>query len=159
MHWKKARFDPIVRRVLLEWHRTPYCPGSAVKQVGVDCVRFVAAFLNEMDGVVREPLKNLPRDIAFHRPATARSALRQFLRIYQPHHLVFHDSEDVEAGDVGVVQPGAASGPGHAIVISADAGYVYHATSGGVVRQPWTEVGRIIAVYRSEVKSRWSLPK
>ena len=135
--------------VLKSWEGTPYMAGQAVKEVGVDCVRFVASVVAELQGRDLGRL-NLPMDAAFHHPAKARRALQILLETF-PHEEV--SWLEREPGDVLILSP-PGGGPGHAMIVGSAAD-LWHATQGGVRRSGLSifMVSRwgIWGVYRPEV--------
>lgn len=142
-------------RVLDSWLGTPYMAGNAAKGAGVDCIRFVCSALDEMYGFQREKFERLPLDIALHRPATARAALRRILTIYEPHERV--DDGSLEPGDIVVVSPSDSAGPSHAKIAGTSRNVLYHATADGIVKCGIVErTGSPFAVYRLRDRERWA---
>lgn len=156
MIWRSTHCDARMLSVIRSWIGTPYCPGSAVRGVGVDCVRFVASFIAEMEGSLREPMDRLPPDLSFHSPEKARAALRRFLRIYEPYEKVPF-GETLEGGDILVTQPSNAGGPGHAVVVTPRPTFVVHALSTGVQVTSIYMINRIVGIYRPGNKNRWTV--
>lgn len=102
--------------------------GQQAKGRGVDCVRFVAAVLDEMQGT-RTELEKLPRDAAFHAREKCFTAFRLFIRQFDGYEIP--EGEPVQPGDVLVVGP-VTGGPGHAIIVGKD-GQLWH-SAGSVTR-------------------------
>jgi len=131
--------------------------GQCAKGGGVDCVRFVAAVIDELHGEVRIPAIKLPQDVAFHAPATARAALRLFRKAYEPLRVV-RDGV-VEPGDIAIVTLGKVAGPGHAVLIGAEPNTAWHATGDEVQRAGIGVLTRppahLYGIYRIEDKDRW----
>jgi len=111
--------------ILDSWLDTPYMMGAQVKGVGVDCVRFVCAVLDELYGYKRAPVPELPQDIALHKRDTAVAAMRFILRLYEPNESV--DNGALEPGDVLAVAP-PGGGPGHAMIVGARENEIWHST-------------------------------
>jgi len=103
-------------RVLYEWQDTPHMAGQQCKGKGVDCVRFVAGVLDEMQGT-STPTEHLPQDASFHVREKCILAFRRFLTTFQGIELP--EGSPVQPGDVIVTGP-ASGGPGHAIIVGTD---------------------------------------
>lgn len=146
---------PRLRAILDSWARTPYMEGCQGKGQGVDCVRFVAAVLDELYGFRRVPTDRLPQDIALHRPRTARAAMRKILRVYEPNEEV--RGVTLQPGDVVVVgEP--SGGPGHAMIVGARKNTLWHATPAGVHRTGWGQYDGVAVVhhaFRLSDRHRW----
>jgi cell wall-associated NlpC family hydrolase len=154
--FRYSEYNTVVDRVLHHWVGTPYCAGSAVRQQGVSCVLLVASVLAELEGRSRRPLDKYPSDVAFHNRRFAVAALRRFLSIY-PDHTIVEDGI-VEAGDIMVMQPKGAKGPGHAVLVAGRPMVFVHATNRGVVEQDiWqiSHTGKIVRVYRMNNRNEW----
>lgn len=141
--------------ILDSWYETPYMMGAQVKGVGVDCVRFVCAVLDELYGFKRSPVPELPQDIAMHRRDTAIAAMKFILRLYEPNVPV--EDGILEPGDVLAVAP-PGGGPGHAMIVGARENEVWHSTGRRVQRtgialplNGWTVHG----AYRATDRERW----
>lgn len=100
-----------IQKILSEWEGTPYAAGWQAKGAGVDCVRFVAGVLDELQGHHTE-LERLPQDASFHNKELCIRGMRGFLSRY-PHTKV--ESTMLQPGDVIVAGP-RGGGPGHAIL-------------------------------------------
>lgn len=154
MKWKTAPHDDRFAAMLESWRGTPYCPGSGVKRVGSDCIRFIASGINEMNKSVAEPLEQLPQDIAFHRPETAVAALRRMMDLYGPYDRITL-ADPLESGDVIVTKTGRMSGPGHALFVGPRQGKVWHAIASGVGEVEFTAVREVVAIFRVHSKKGW----
>ena len=108
--------------VLESWRGTPYMSGQRCKGVGVDCVRFVIAVFDEMNGT-DTPVKTVPGDVAQHAPEVARAALELLLRSFDCSRV---REPYLEPGDVIVTGPNA-GGPGHAMIVGAERRMCWHA--------------------------------
>lgn len=132
-----GEFDPLspenrrISAALRNWDGTPYhlFGQAAGRGGGVDCIRFLTAVADRVEGV---PYRKLPRtmaDAAMHAPALARGVMRQLIRMY-----------DLKVVTDGVLQPGdflvaapIGGGPGHGIFVGL--GHLWHSTeANGVVR-------------------------
>jgi len=143
-----------LRFSLLCWEGTPYREGDQVQGVGVDCVRFVCAVLDEMYGFRRELPRNLPADRALHDPEGAKAAMRQLLRLYPSTEIA--PDQAVEPGDILVMAP-SGGGPGHAMIAGPDPNELWHVEpSAGVC---YTGHGlmdmTLHAIYRPHGKESW----
>ena len=143
-------------RILASWEGTRYLEGCQGKAQGVDCVRFVAAVLDELYGFARVPTDRLPQDIALHRPGSARAAMRKILRIYSPNERV--SGITTQPGDVFVIgEPDG--GPGHAMIVGPRKNTLWHATPIGVHYTGWGQyAGQAVVheVYRLSDRERWA---
>jgi hypothetical protein len=88
--------------ILLRWEGTPYRPGQQKEKAGVDCVRFVAAVLDELRGT-STPIETLPPDAAMHTREGAIASMLNIKRAFMPCELVGDNS--LEPGDVLVTGP------------------------------------------------------
>ena len=118
----QRRWEPVsiglqehLAEVLQSWEGTRYLAGGQGKQLGVDCVRFVCAVMDEILGRVT-PIKALPQDVAFHQADKGRSAVREILRLYEPFEAVA-PHKPLNPLDILVVGGGPEAGPGHAIIV------------------------------------------
>jgi hypothetical protein len=110
----------------VSWEETPYCPGQQTKSVGVDCIRFGCAVLDEL---YRRPLTDLPiraPDASMHDPDGAFSVMRQIMRRF-PDHVAVEDGS-AQPGDVLVVGP-RSGGPGHMMIVGHQPGTVWQAAA------------------------------
>lgn len=149
-----ARVEARVDAELESWVGTPFVAGQRLKGVGVDCVRFVAAVLDEMFRETRIPLDRLPQDLSMHNPAGARAALRLFKKAYAP--TVDIADNVVEVGDVIIV---GVRGPAHAIFCGSKQSYLYEAGSRRVIRTGLSTLRhpvRVFATIRPVEKHRWA---
>lgn len=146
----EKRMDAILAR----WRGTPYAAGQAMAGCGVFCTAFVCRVLDELYGKEPTPLPDIPLDVSFHNPDTARSGLRWFLRSYPNHARIVNG--EVEPGDVLVTGP-VSGGPGHAILVGPSPSSLWEARSGGVGRTGLMIPAeyRLHAVYRLTDRELW----
>lgn len=118
-----ARALERLRVELLAWEDTPYRRGQQCKGAGVDCVRFVAAVLDELAGT-RTAIEALPDDQSFHDRDGAVRAMLRFSHLFgmRPVSVL-----EAQPGDVLITAP-PGGGPGHALIVGAhptlwEAGY------------------------------------
>lgn len=136
LSWKPLDFegaDLVTARLealYQKWEGTPYMPGQRMPQIGVDCVRFVCAVMDEMYGIYTE----IPREIqdrSLHDPKGAEDIVA-LIRSYYPDHidLVIGD-RCVEPGDIPITG-NAQGGPGHAILVGTARNTMWQATTRAV---------------------------
>jgi len=131
--WKPLDFegsDVVTRRieeVCYSWEHTPYMPGQQMRgsKGGVDCVRFVCAVLDELNGVTHD----IPREVqdrSLHDPEGAKKVVKM-VRCFYPDHATLPEGErQVEPGDV-IITGHAEGGPGHAILVGASENTLWQA--------------------------------
>lgn len=142
-----------IEAVLARWDGTPYMKGQQCRGAGVDCLRYVTAVLDELNGFARCPIPNIPQDAAMHDPTLAARTMRAIINAYGPATVV--RDRVVEPGDVVVVGP-PGGGPGHAMIVGSPY-RIWHATNRSVQRTGMTIVGmKVFRVYRPIGKERWS---
>lgn len=146
-------FGKKLATVLAAWQGTPYHEGQQAPGLGVDCVRFVCAVLDEMLLRERTPISTLPPDAAMHNRAGALGVMKKIASLY-PHVTV--EDESLEPGDVVVVGP-RNGGPGHAMIVGTQKNVLWHAVRPRVSR---TGVGEahahdleLFRVYRPKVRT------
>ena len=151
-----AAFRDRLQVVLLSWDRTPYAARKQVKGMGVDCVRFVCAVLDEVRGISGRKIETLPNDAAMHTPSGAMSVMRAIRRLYMPNESVLDGS--LEPADVIVSGP-IAGGPGHAMIVGAEPNVLWHSTADRVQRTGLgylrSRASKIFRVYRGLDKDLW----
>jgi cell wall-associated NlpC family hydrolase len=108
-------------QTLWKWEGTAYHLGMQECQVGVDCVRFVCAIADEMQGTTTEVPKMMG-DHSMHDPEGARAVFKFLMREFDARRV---ETTTLEPGDVVVCGP-EGGGPGHAMI--AGSGMLYHAT-------------------------------
>lgn len=136
LSWKPLDFegaDTVIERLracFQTWDRTPYMAGQRAAGIGVDCVRFVCAVLDEMYGVFHEIPREM-QDRSLHDPEGAQRVVDTIRAYYDDHiDLPKHD-RCVEPGDI-VITGNAQGGPGHAILVGVDRNTLWQATSRGI---------------------------
>jgi cell wall-associated NlpC family hydrolase len=125
----EARLDTALRA----WEGTPYMAGQQKESAGVDCVRFVAAVMDDLLRRPRTPIATLPADAALHDRDGAIAAMKRLRLAFMPNRFL-EDGELLEPGDIVVTGP-SAGGPGHAMIVGARRSTLWHATRLGV---QWT---------------------
>ncbi len=147
-------------RVLSAWQGTPYESGQRFIQRGADCIGAVFGVIDDLDGRARAEFPGMPHDCAMHSGETARAAVREILRRYDPIVNVAQRSDGiccVEPGDLILTgHPGG--GPGHVEMVGVRHGHLWHALPGiGFHQGGWSlfDTQTMLAVYRIEDKERW----
>ena len=135
--WPKveASYTPRLRKVLNEWNNTPYGLGQQVKGVGVDCIRFVTGVLDDMfkRPYIKFPLISQDCCLTDHKQS---KAIYDLLLQHYPSAEVKPNpdgSYDVEPGDLVCCGPLRGT-LGHGMVVGADPGTMFHATTFSVVK-------------------------
>lgn len=147
MVWRQRVGTERLEAILAGWAGTPYMAGQAQRGVGVDCVRFVCAVLDELQGVVRE-VATLPSDAAMHTRRGAIGVMRTIRKRFAPNDPVRDGS--LEPGDVIVVGP-SDGGPGHAMIVGTRKNELWHSTGRNVHRSGLAFAqgyNRVFRVYR-----------
>lgn len=109
-------------QVLESWEGTPYMSGQRCRGVGVDCVRFVVAVLDELTGRHTD-IRTIPPDTCLHAPAKAREAAERLSLAFEADRV----TDALEAGDVIVTGP-VGGGPGHVMIVGHRKSEVWHAS-------------------------------
>lgn len=122
-----------LENLLQSWKGTPFHPNMCEKQVGVDCVNFVAAIYSSISNIPFDVLKH-NTDISFHNTKKAVEGFHSFLKRY-PSSPVPVDVKSEES--VITVRPGDAiicgpsnGGPGHCIIAGKTS--LWHCSPDGV---------------------------
>lgn len=117
IHWRAMESQQAQIRlgyVLESWRGTPYMPGQCCKGVGVDCVRFVVAVLDELAGV-KTDIKTIAPDAAVHSADVAQEAFERLIDRFDCSEIT---DGFVEPGDVLATGP-LEGGPGHAVIVGS----------------------------------------
>lgn len=143
-----------MQETLNEWEDTPHMDGQQSKGKGVDCVRFVAAILDELGGT-KTPIKHLPRDAAFHKRELAISGMKLFIKQFNGRKLSI--DEPLQPGDVLVTGP-VSGGPGHAIILGPN-GFLWHSAHEKVVKTGFDALENTAYKYKATMRvkdrERW----
>lgn len=115
--------------VLASWEGTPYMPGQSCKGVGVDCVRFVVAVLDELSGKQTD-VRTIAPDAATHAPDVAMAALARLIARFDCEEVT---NNVLEPGDVIATGP-ENRGPGHAVLVGCERRICWDATAPRVRR-------------------------
>lgn len=158
--WKESPWDVRAERILSSWRNTPYAPGQQARRIGVDCVQYVGAFLDEaFRSTVRTPIPRLKGDTSLHDPEKARAVIR-LLRKAHNGSVAVEKGAALESGDVVVTrveqQEGAPANEGHAMILGMAPWSAWHAIPGGVNRTALSKTRGIVAVYRPLGKDLWN---
>lgn len=123
MTWKPLDFpgsDLVTQRladVCQSWNGTPYMSGQQMKQIGTDCVRFVCAVMDELNGIYHDIPRQI-QDRSLHDPEGAHDVMTMIQSFYPAHTVLEKADRCIEPGDVIVTGHGC-GGPGHAIIVGA----------------------------------------
>jgi len=145
-----------VNNVLTSWLNTPYAVGQQTKGSGVDCVRFVCAVLDELQGRDFREIPKLPPDASLHDRASSFRVMRMILEKYQPLENITNGT--LEPGDALVLGP-PNGGPGHAMFAGVVPNTLYHATPAGVHQCGLTFSAaycKLFRIFRCQQKDQWS---
>lgn len=145
-----------IGEALRAWEGTPYMSGQQTIGVGADCIRYLAAFVDQMYGYKRCPTSRLPQDYSMHTREGAFSVMRQILRIYPEMQKV--EGNTLEPGDVIVVGP-KDGGPGHCLIVGDNRNTLWHAVQPRVCRTGWAlmkDHQKIFRVYRFKDRMKWT---
>jgi hypothetical protein len=142
--------------ILLRWEGTPYRPGQQKRGGGVDCVRFVAAVLDELRGTKTE-IKTLPNDAAMHTREGAVESMLTIKRAFMPCELVANNT--LEPGDVLITGP-VGGGPGHALIVGDQCNVLWESSGDGVRRVGKSTLKRqgteLFYAYRLGDREKWA---
>lgn len=143
--------------VLEQWQGTPYRAGQQVRGMGVDCVRFVAAVLDELRGTTT-PIETLPNDASMHTREGAIASMLNIKRAFMPCELVGDNS--LEPGDVLVTGP-RDGGPGHALIVGDQMNVLWESSNTGVRRVGKSALARngyeLFYAYRLANRDTWRI--
>jgi hypothetical protein len=131
--------------ILHSWEDTPYLAGQQEKRVGVDCVRFVTAVLDELLHIHRTAIPRLPQDTAMHSRRGAISTMRLIRKLYPPAQIVRNHC--IEPGDILVVGY-ESGGPGHALIVGAQKNTIWQAGSVSVHQGGIGLISRVQRLFR-----------
>lgn len=152
-----ADYRPRLDAINARWRGTPYRAGQQVAGVGVDCMRYVCAVLDELHRRPASPVDAIPPDAAMHDREGAIAAMHAMVSRFRPCEFV-HD-EWLEPGDVVLVGPKLGA-PGHALLVGTEPHVYWHASSeaGSVCRvgSSYLERHPIGYVLRSSARKGWA---
>lgn len=140
------------------WLGTPYLHGRCARGIGVDCIHFGAAVLDELYGVHHSKnLQSLPPDACVHNKKGVQAALRAMLKAYPSIRRA--DDGVFEPGDLLVLGPvvrGERAEAAH-LMVAGKRGRLWHATPPQVCFTGYvlSDNEELLAVYRSSDKEVW----
>jgi hypothetical protein len=149
--------------ILESWRDTPYFPGQATKKVGVDCARFVACVLDELNGTQTD-MTTLPPDTAVHAPKAAAKALKFLIEKFDCEEVM---GDVLEPGDILATGP-IDGGPGHAVIVGPQRRVCWDSSnsSGGRGRVRQISIGlqalvgqKVFGVYRQRNRTWAAAPR
>lgn len=146
-----------LNKCVLSWKGTPHMDGQCMKGRGVDCVHFVAAVLDELEGTTTLVPKKAKLTGVFSREESMK-VCRAIARAHDHTTLHHPKATDIMPGDVLVVaaEPNGSS-PGHVMIAGVEDGSAWHVTSGSGVSMTgiggyWKDV---LMVWRPTNKEQW----
>lgn len=154
MDWKVA-----LEEEMQSWKGTKYSLGQRLKGVGVDCVQFVIAVLDEMYGY--EPIAfRAPSDSAVH---DRRFVMASYAFIAHRYPQSVLRGAEPDTGDVVILRHRNAAGagrrnPGHVGIVGMDRRVLWHADSpvGVCTTSVRAHRDQIVRVWRMTGKEQWS---
>lgn len=159
LHFRPHATEGVVERVCSAWEGTPYRHGQCARGIGVDCIHFGAAVLDELYGSrYSRDLRSLPPDACVHNRRGVEIAMRSLLRAYPAIERV--EDGSVEPGDLLVFSPllhGAPAAPAH-LMVAGGHGRLWHASHPRVCFTGYfmSTQEALLAVYRAADKDKWS---
>lgn len=161
LHWRKTtglepvladHFEERLATILEKWRGTPYMAGQQCLGAGVDCVRFVAAVLDELYHRAPVPIATLPPDAALHSREGAIAGMKRIRELYMPNDAI--EDGSIEPGDVLVTGP-RNGGPGHAMIVGPRPSELWHAAGDAVHMSGLGFAGetKVFRVYRMRDRS------
>lgn len=156
MKWQQAtnvtpEYETRLAAILASWNGTPYMAGQQCRGVGVDCVRFVCAVLDELYRQEPVPIETLPSDAALHARESAIGAMKKIRDCYMPNDAI--EDGTMEPGDILVTGP-ANGGPGHAMIVGTRPNQLWHAAGDGVHVTALHASVHVFRVYRMRDRSK-----
>lgn len=117
-----------VEQVCSSWEGTRYKLNSCRKGIGVDCLHFAAAVIDELYGENSKDLQSLPPDACVHNRLGVLKAGRELLMKYPSFRRVRND-RFVEAGDLMMLgrREARLRSTQHLMVVGTE-GKLWHAT-------------------------------
>ena len=155
---RKAEIERELEDLFYKWEGTPYMSGNQCIKLGVDCVRFVTAFLDSLHKI-KTSITTLPSDASFHNKRAAMKTMLTIKKLYAPCKTLPEDSA-IEPGDVIIIGP-PGGGPAHAMIAGTEPNTIWHCTTDiGVVKTGWALAAgqqQIYRVYRIRNRAKlWS---
>lgn len=135
--------------------------GQRLRGVGVDCVNFAVAVLDELAGTAPTPLTRKLQDSGLH-ASWAGAAGQTLLEVARVHDLrrVEPDAQgelELQPGDTVVHRLGKCGGAGHLSVVAWKPAATYQAVVGkGVCLRPLPLPEEVVHVWRVSDRSVWS---
>lgn len=149
-------YADLVESKCMPWKGTPYSLSSCTKKVGVDCIHFVAAVLDDLYGEKHSKnLKSLPPDACVHNKAGVMRAGRALFQAYPAFSKVSDNT--IEAGDLVVLGPAQEEPTAGHLLIAGSRGKLWQAIAVGVCFTGYgvDESQMLVSVYRAGDKEKW----
>lgn len=143
-----------------DWRGTPYRADCRLKGIGVNCINFLAAIMDEMYSVsVPTPVLSFPETASLHSREPGQKAIRELLQAWYGSDKVDR-AGPFRCGDVLIHRASTTdhprAGAGHVAIYCNP--WVYHALPGLGVTRTWIKHLRhdIIKAYRPRRQDLWS---
>ena len=156
MLFRPTRWDGLVDRVCRSLEGTPYRLNGCLKGLGVDCLHFAAAVLDELYGTAHgKDLKSLPPDACIHNKVGVMVAARQLFSKY-PGMVRVRDLS-LESGDLILMGRAGSINTTQHLLVAGCQGMLWHSdppavTSTGTGGLPNL---RHVCSYRAVDKENW----
>lgn len=138
------------------WEKTPYKLNFCQKGVGVDCIHFVAAILDEMYGQAHSKnLRSLPPDACVHNRVGVHKAGKALFKAYPAIEKVMDGT--LEAGDLVITGPRSETPTAGHLMIAGKRGKLWQSISTGVCFSGYgiLDTEMLVSVYRASDKTKW----
>jgi len=151
----------VVDWVCNSWLDTPWMAGQRRQGVGVDCVNFATAVLDELASVpTPTKLSRRPQDLGLHSSwqAGASAAFWEVSHVHDLRSVTVVDGVlEVQPGDLLVHRLGSDGGAGHVSVVAWKSPAVYQALTGSGVRLCAIPApDKIMHAWRVQDRSKWN---
>jgi len=155
LSFQETAWDETVERSCASWEGTPYRHGKHFKGIGVDCLHFAAAVLDDLYGSsISASLKSLAPDACVHNREGVAAAVRA-LMTYFPGMERYH-GDCLQAGDLVITGPRSTATASH-LMVAGSQGRLWHASSPRVCYTGYgiTQSQVLVGIYRSFKKELW----
>lgn len=127
--------------------------GQCCKGMGVDCVSFVRAVLDELYRLPPTALQIMDRQLSLHDPREAVRIMRLLVDRY-PNRIL--RGEAPEPGDVVIGRSGTQASPGHVLIVGPHPAQLWHVGMSGVCFTGWGAYRpNIVRIWRMLHKESW----
>lgn len=126
-----SRIEKRINDVCESWIGTPYMKGQRCKDIGVDCVQFTCAILDELNNrfIGSTKIDRLASDTGANdkEGIFALRIARQIMKINPCEKIPVHC---LQPGDILICRLGNNGGPGHTMFVGGKKNLLYHACNG-----------------------------